>query len=248
MSTLRSLAHAAAALLIAASVTNVASAQAARSGGAPNAQLMQQMQQLASERTTLQAENARLKKELDDVRKERDQFKNAQSNTQKAVDARAKASAAELAQSVTQRQNLEAELKQTKDKTEQLIAKFRETLQTLREVETDRTTSKETLATRDKELKVCTDRNVALYQLNGEILTHMEHESAWTRMARAEPFTQLKRVQLENLVDDYKSRAKDQRVNPGSAAPPAGSPQGAPATPQAAPSAPPSQPPPANSQ
>ena len=36
-----------------------AHAQTARSGGAPNAQLMLQMQQLASERTALQAENAR---------------------------------------------------------------------------------------------------------------------------------------------------------------------------------------------
>jgi chromosome segregation ATPase len=220
MSMRRSLVHAAVALLLTASVTSAAWAQTARSGGSASAQLVQQMQQLASERTSLQAENARLKKELDDIRKERDQYKNAQ----KSVDARVKTSAAELAQSANQRQNLEAELKQTKDKTEQLIAKFRETLQTLREVETDRTTLKQTLATRDKDLKVCTDRNVALYQLNGEILTHMEHESTWSRLARAEPFTQIKRVQLENLADGYKARAKDQQLPPAPADSPAASP------------------------
>src|SRR6185437_8493556 len=103
----------------------------------------------------------------------------------------------------------ELELKQTREKTEQLIAKFRETLQTLREVETDRSTTKQTLAMRDKDLKACADRNVALYKLNDEVLTHMEHESAWSHLARAEPFTQIKRVQLQNLVDDYKARAKD---------------------------------------
>ncbi|GAC1660206.1 MAG: hypothetical protein PVS2B3_13230 [Steroidobacteraceae bacterium] len=40
------------------------SAQTARSGGGASAQLAQQLQQLASERTSLQAENERLKKEL----------------------------------------------------------------------------------------------------------------------------------------------------------------------------------------
>jgi chromosome segregation ATPase len=220
MSKLPSLTHAVATLALVASVMPAAWAQTARSGSGPNAQLTQQMQQLASERTSLQAENASLKKELDATRKERDQFKNAQ----KSVDARAKNSAAELAQGATQRQALESELKQNKDKTEQLITKFRETLQTLREVETDRATAKQTLATRDKDLKLCTDRNVALYKLNDEILAHMEHESGWSRVARVEPFTQIKRVQLENLVDDYKGRAKDQRLPPApaeSAAPPA---------------------------
>jgi chromosome segregation ATPase len=211
MSKLPALTHiAVATLLMGALVTPSAWAQTARSGGGPNAQLMQQMQQLASERTSLQAENASLKKELDATRKERDQYKNAQ----KSVDARTKATASELAQGASQRQALEQELKTNKEKTEQLIAKFRETLQTLREVETDRTTAKQTLATRDKDLKLCTDRNAALYTLNNEILTHMEHESTWSRVARAEPFTQIKRVQLENLVDDYKGRAKDQRLPP----------------------------------
>lgn len=210
MSQHRLLVHAATSLLIAAAVVAPVMAQTARTGGSANAQLTQQMQQLASERTTLQAENARLKKELDDTRKERDQYKNAQ----KSVDARVKTSAAELAQSASQRQNLENELKLNRDKTDQLVAKFRETLQSMREVETNLSTEKQTVATRDQELKSCTERNSALYQLNGEILTHMEHESSWSHLARAEPFTQIKRVQMENLVDGYKGRAKDQKLPP----------------------------------
>ena len=59
------------ALLTLVSVTGTARAQTARSGGGANAQLLQQMQQLASDRTSLQAENAKLKKDLEDLRKER---------------------------------------------------------------------------------------------------------------------------------------------------------------------------------
>jgi len=69
-------------------------AQSARSGGGANAQLMQQMQQLASERTSLQAENAKLKKDLEDLRKERDTLENGQ----QALDKKAKASEAALRQ------------------------------------------------------------------------------------------------------------------------------------------------------
>jgi hypothetical protein len=209
MSSLRSL-TAAAGLVLALSTGNVAYPQAARGGGAANAQLLQQLQQLASERTSMQAENARLNKQLDDLRKERDSLQSGQ----KALDQRTKASAVALAQSTSQRDALEQELKQTKDKMQELVAKFRETVQTMREIETDRTSTKQTLATRERELNVCMDHNRALFKLNGEVLTRLDNQSVWSRVAAAEPFTKLKRVELENLVDDYKARADDQRLTP----------------------------------
>jgi chromosome segregation ATPase len=196
-------------LLVLGFAAGSADAQTARSGGTASAQLVQQLQQLASERTSLQAENARMKKELDDLRKERDALKKGQ----QGVDQHAKASmAAALAQSASQRETVEQELKQTKDKMQELIAKFRETVQTMRQVDTERATAKQTLVVRDQELKVCVDRNMALYKLNGDVLAHLEGQSAFSRVARAEPFTKIKRVELENLVDDYKARAEDQRV------------------------------------
>jgi chromosome segregation ATPase len=188
------------------SIAGTSLAQTARSGGgAANAQLMQQLQQLASERTRLQADNASMKKELDDVRKERDALKTAQ----KASDLKTKGSATALAQSSARREQAEQELKQTKDKMTELVAKFRETLQTLREIESERTAFKQSLATRDQDLKTCKDRSLALYKLNGEVLTKLENDSFWSRAGRAEPFTRIKRVQLENLIDDYKDRAND---------------------------------------
>jgi chromosome segregation ATPase len=186
--------------------------QTARSGGGASAQLMQQMQQLASERTSLQAENAKLKKDLEDLRKDRDALKTGQ----QAVERRAKTAEVSLQQSVSQSQSAGQELAQTKEKMQQLIAKFRETLQTLRDVEAEQTTAKQTLAVRDRDLKSCVDHNVALYKLNQEVLTHLEKQTVWSRVAQTEPFTKIKRVQLENLVDEYKDRADEQRLPPAS--------------------------------
>lgn len=200
-------------------------AQTARSGGSASAQMMAEMQQLAAERTSLQAQNAQLKKDLDQARQERDALKKAQQD----VAARVRSSEAAVARTAAERAASEQELQRVKDRTQELIAKFRETVQTLRQVETEGATARQTLATREQQLKVCVDHNAALYKLNAEVLDRLEHRSGWSHLARAEPFTKIKRVQLENLVDDYKGKADDQHLK--SAAPPAPTPAAAAPTP-----------------
>jgi predicted RNase H-like nuclease (RuvC/YqgF family) len=186
------------------------SAQTARAGANANAQLLQQLQQLGAERTQLQAERDQQKHELESLRSERDSLKKAQT----ASHQQEQSSGAALKESAARRAQLEQELQQTKDKMQELIGKFRETIQTLKATETERAAAKQALASRDQELNRCVDSNLALYKLNGEVLGHLEHTSMWSHVARAEPFTQIKRVQLENLVDDYKARADLQRVTP----------------------------------
>lgn len=190
--------------------------QSARSGGGASAQLMQQMQQLASERTSLQAENAKLKKDLEDIRKDRDALKKGQ----QALDRRAKTSEGSLKEVLSRRDTSEQELTQTKEKMQQLVAKFREVAQTLREAETQQNSTKQTLAAREQDLKVCVDHNQALYKLNDEVLTRLENQGMWSRVASAEPFTRIKRTQLDNYVVESKARADAQRLPAVSAAAP----------------------------
>jgi len=198
-------------IVLALAVGPLAQAQSARSGGGASAQLLQQMQQLASERTSLQAQNAKLKKDLEDLRKERDTLENGQ----QALDKRAKVSEAAVRQLEARQQQRQAdpELAQTKEKLQQVVAKFRETLQTLKEVETAQASAKQTLAARDQELRVCVDHNKALYKLDDEVLTHLEKQTMWTRVAATEPFTRIKRTQLENYVVESRTKA-DEHVVP----------------------------------
>jgi hypothetical protein len=200
-----------------------AAAQTARSGGgggAQNAQLMQQLQQLASERTAMQAEQARMKKELEDLRKERDSLKAGQAAATQRVRAE---SEAVVTRTARERESAEKELVQVKQRTQELVEKFREMAQTLREVETDRATAKQAVTQNLQELNACVANNKALYALNDEVLTRFDQQGFWSRASEAEPFTRLKRVQLDNLIDGYKTRADDQRYVPGmgaQAAPP----------------------------
>jgi chromosome segregation ATPase len=199
-------------LALAACSTTV-DAQTARSGGASggNAQLTQQLQQLASERTAMQAEHARMKKEIEELRQERDALKAAQ----KASGQRARVeSEAAFARSARERDAAEAELARVEERTQELIEKFRETAQTLREVETDRATVKQAIAQQSRELEACVSTNMQLYTLNDEVLTRLGQQGFWSRAAQAEPFTKLKRVELENLIDEYRARADDQKLTP----------------------------------
>lgn len=56
------------------------------------------------------------------------------------------------------------------------------------------------------------DRNAAFYNLNTEVLDKMQNRGFWSALSEREPFTKLKRVELENLVEDYKYRAEELRL------------------------------------
>jgi len=210
--------------LLCAAIIQPASAQTARSGGGggQNAQLVQQLQQLASERTAMQAEQARMKKELEDLKKERDTLKAGQSGLAQRARAESEAVAARAAR---EREPLEKELAATKARMQELVDKFRETAKVMREVETDRATVKQALAQNTLELNACVESNKQLYALNDEILTRFSDQGFWSAVTEAEPFTRLKRVHLENNIDRYRTAAGDKQYVPGAAA------QGAPPPP-----------------
>jgi hypothetical protein len=67
-------------------------------------------------------------------------------------------------------------------------------------------------------------RNLALYALANEILTRYEKFSLGDALAAKEPFTQLNRVKLENLVQGYQDKLVAQKVGtPAPAAAPGAS-------------------------
>jgi chromosome segregation ATPase len=179
-------------------------AQTERSGNA-DARVMQQMQQLSAERVALKAENDRLKLELEQAKAELSKA----SAGKAAIENRARSLEANASRGDASAKQAQEQLERTRGQMQELVVKFRETAQTLRDVETERAGLKSQLALREREQKVCVDRNVGLYQLNSEILDRMENRGFWSSLAEREPFTRLKRVELENLIEDYRYRAQE---------------------------------------
>ena len=198
-----------AAALILVSMHECALAQTGRTPTA-NTQMLMQMQQLSTEKSGLQAEVSKLKGEVEKASKERDSLRDAQS----AVAKRGRGIESELAQAVADRARLEGELAQEKSRVQELVSRLRETAVSLRDVEVQSTATQRTLVMREQELKVCVDRNQKLIALNEKVLKRFEDQGFWSAVAKREPFTQLKRVELENLADGYRDTARDNRVDP----------------------------------
>jgi chromosome segregation ATPase len=188
-------------------ITATTQAQVQRSGNA-DARVAQQLQQLANEKVALQAENNELKQELEQVKAQLQKS----ASTAKELENRNRALQASTASRASNNQQAEEQLERSRTQLQELVAKFRETAQALREVETDRATAKSQLAAKEREFKVCVDRNDGLINLNYELLEYMEDRDFWSKLGEREPFTRQKRTQLENLIDDYRYRADELRV------------------------------------
>lgn len=183
-------------------------AQVQRSGNA-DARVAQQLQQLSSERAALQAENSKLQQELDRLKA---QLQKANTAT-KTLEGRNRTLALAAGQgNAANRQNSE-QLERARAQLQELVEKFRDTAQTLRDVEAERSTKTTELAAKERDLKTCIDRNAALYNLNTEVLDRAENRGFWSVLAEREPFTRLKRVELENLIDEYRYRADELRLD-----------------------------------
>ncbi len=199
------------ALLIALAVRPVM-AQVERSGGEANAELMQQYQQALGERDQLQQDNAKLKKDLEDAGRQlaaaRQQLAASKADASRNETQLAAAQAANAGTSKT--------LAAYQSRMDELIARFRETIDQLRDTETDRAQVKAALAQSKSAFDKCAAANSALYQVTDQVLDRYEHQSLFGYLARSEPFTRIKRAEVDNLALEYRQRAEALRVkSPG---------------------------------
>ena len=203
----------AAAVLLAASLATIvgyqeARAQTQRSGGGEAQKFMQQYQQLAGEKTALQSQLEQMKKDLDGakaalaaMKKERD-----------ALKAHSGGSSTALVQANSAKAVAEQALEQTKQRLTELVTRFRETAQNLKDVEADRSKARQELTATNAAFDQCAEHNLQLYEISTEVLTRYEHVGFFTKAGAAEPFTGLTRTRIENLVDEYRARATELRV------------------------------------
>jgi chaperonin cofactor prefoldin len=183
-------------------------AQTQRSGGGEAQKFMQQYQQLAAEKTALQAQVAQMKKDLDAahtelaaVKKERDVAK-----------AHTGVSPTAVAQAIGAKETALRNLDQSKQRMSELVVRFREMATNLKDVEADRSTLRRELGERNSAFDKCAEDNLQLFELSSDILKRYEHVGMFTKVSAAEPFTRITRTRLENLVDEYRIKAQDLRV------------------------------------
>lgn len=179
-----------------------AAQEARRAGSDASARLQQQVQQLASERTALQSENAKLKEQAARLEKDARSFATEKETlTRRAGTAEGKVSRAEAGQ-----QSVSSRLEATESRLNEVVGKYKELAEQLRKVETERGELARQAAADGQGLKICAQKNVQLAGIANEALERYEKKGCFGALAQAEPFTRLKRVEVENAVDEYRQR------------------------------------------
>jgi chromosome segregation ATPase len=186
-----------------------AHAQVQRSGGGEAQKFMQQYQQLAAEKTALQTQVTQMKKDLDSAKADLAAMKKER-DAQKAHPAGVPA--ATVAQLTASKEAAERNVELSRQRMTELVARFRETATSLKEAESDRTKLRSDFEARNAAFDQCAASNQQLYEINGQILRRYNNVGLFTRMGASEPFTQITRNRIDNLVVETHARAEELRV------------------------------------
>jgi chromosome segregation ATPase len=190
--------------------------------------LRQQLQQLQEEQTTTQQAAQQAAQKLAAERSAMaDQLKAAQAaagQVQASAAARGRALVAlqaEMATLKTERDALQAELGRGKEAQTETLGRLERsstelngTRARLLSSETAYTNLRRERGVLGEQLDKCSASNTELVRVGQELLGRYGNFGLGETMAGREPFLQFKRVQLENLAQDYRSRIDEQRYTP----------------------------------
>ena len=173
-------------------------AMAADKPGKEQKRLQQMLHKAEQEKSEITQQKAEVEGQLKEAQGKLEE-------TQHKADARAAKLNKELATLAADKDALAAKLVKTEKQLADTSAKLRQT-------ETDRSGLEATGQKQRETIAKCEGNNAKLYQYGTELLTAYEHKGCGSALLQAEPVTGLKRVEIENLIEDYRDKLNDQQV------------------------------------
>jgi len=189
-----------------------AAARQADDGAAAKAQYL--LRQIAAERDALNIENTRHKKELSSLKSDHKKLKNqAEKLKMQLQDAKKNLGSTEGTLSKYKKTNdlLRKNLVKNRERTKELIVKFRNTINILRKVEGKNMEQTQYMKTQGQELTSCRKMNADLYQTGTDLLEAYDKKGIWQSLLEEEPVTGFNRVDVENIIEEYRHRMAQQR-------------------------------------
>ncbi len=142
------------------------------------ARAQRMLRQMSQERDVMQAENAKLKGELEALSRKLG----------------------------SQKKNSETALAKSHEGNAVLSENLLKTSNNLRQTEAEKTQLQVIVVDQAQLIESCEVKNVNLLQINRELLVDYEKKGFMDAMLQREPLTQLKRVKIENIVQEYEDR------------------------------------------
>lgn len=170
--------------------------------------VQQQLSQVQGGMATLEQEKTKLTADLGEAQE-----------SSKAMESKAARLQRELGSSKQQVSALANELTLAKEElatTSQQLAETSKTLagttQSLQQTEAEKRNLEAIKARNEREMASCERKNVALYEVGRSLMDRFEHKTCGETLAQKEPFTGLKQVETENLLEEYRDKLDDQKL------------------------------------
>ncbi len=136
------------------------------------------LRQVTQERDALQTENAQLKNQAEDLNKKLTSLK----------------------------KNSENALAKSRESNTVLSTNLEQLTLNLRQTESAKNQLQETVIGQAQQIESCESNNVKMVQINRELVDRYEKKGAVDALLQREPLTQLKRVEFENIVQEYQDQ------------------------------------------
>ena len=188
------------------------------------AQMMQKMKQdMEAEKAAMQAQFDAQKKEMDEKVQKSEEDKKKLEASLASEKRKNKSLEANLNTTKTEKEAVEAKLAQTQTTLEATQKNLAEMTGSYRQAQADLKVNdsqrKEQLATvmqSARSLQNCEAKNDKLYQYGVDMIKIYDKPSTYEVAIKNEKFTQIKRVELENILQEYRDKLDVERVSTGS--------------------------------
>jgi len=109
---------------------------------------------------------------------------------------------------------LSAKNQETEKKLKEMEQEFATASKNLQQTQMEKEQEKKKL---DGDIRVCEQKNSELYSISVKLLDKYQAKGVLDAIRQAEPFTQLEKVRVENLMQEYRDKSDANRILPKSA-------------------------------
>ena len=167
---------------------------------------------LQEDKARLEGEKAGLDAKLKAAQRTRRELavaRKKEADQQKALDEshqQTEAAKAKIAELQGQLEKMAGALHQSEEQGRQLAAQVKDLDQKLAQ-------QREIIARQTQIVQACDEKNAKLVEVTNELLAKYKQKGVWDAIAQQEPFTGIKEVQIQNLLQDYRDKVEGLRVS-----------------------------------
>ncbi|MFA5240793.1 MAG: hypothetical protein WC029_02830 [Sulfuricella sp.] len=109
---------------------------------------------------------------------------------------------------------LSDKLQKSASELQEMTKKQAEAMQTLQRKDQEIVRLETAVSRQTRQVEACETKNTRLHQLNVELMDKYQSKGIFGALLQAEPFTQMKSVEAENLLQDYRDRRDEEKFTP----------------------------------